>query len=239
MIGCQKFKVNADLKRNRLIITIPSTATQEDVQKIYTDIRFCVVDLKPSFDIITDYSHCIFAHLSAIPTMRQIMDYLVSKQPGNVIRVMGATGLLSTQLLRFTDKFQSYTPVYVHTHEEAEAHLTSLKKRDGLRFQIRGHQVEYTFDEETGNGELLDISISGCLMKNLSAAIPSEIEGTIVIPVNQDYDLPPSFTLAAKVVRAQEDMFAATFLDLDNAQKALLHKWFAYEVGKENHQEEK
>jgi len=238
MAGNKKYKVTADLKRNRLIITIPSTATQDDVQKIYTDIRFCVADLKPCFDIITDYSHCIFAHLSAIPTMRQIMDYLVSKQPGNVIRVMGETGLLSTQLLRFTDRFQSYTPVYVSTHEEAEAHLTDLIKRNGLRFQIRGHQVEYTIDQETGNGELVDISISGCKVQGLTRVITSEMESTIIIPVSQDYDLPASFTLAAKIVRAQDDMFAAEFLDLDDEQKALLHKWFTYEVGKDKSQEE-
>jgi len=239
MIGSKKYKVTADLKRNRLIITVPTTATQDDVQKIYTDIRFCVVDLKPSFDIITDYSHCVFAHLSAIPTMRQIMDYLVSKQPGNVIRVMGETGLLSTQLLRFADRFQSYTPVYVRTHEEAEAPLTDLTKRHGLRFQIRGHQVEYTFDQEAGNGELVDISISGCLMKSLSTAISSGMEGTIIISANQDYELPTPFTLAVKVVRTQEDMFAAEFLQLEEEQKAQLHKWFAYEVGKDNLQEEK
>jgi hypothetical protein len=75
-------------------------------------------------------------------------------------------------------------------------------------------------------------------VQGLSRVITSEMESTIIIPVSQDYDLPASFTLAAKIVRAQDDMFAAEFLDLDDEQKALLHKWFTYEVGKDKSQEE-
>ncbi len=86
MASLQQSKVTADLKRNRLNITLPTTASQKEVEQIYTDIRFCIADLKPGFCVVTDYSNCTFAHLSAISPMRQIMDYLVSKQPGNIIR---------------------------------------------------------------------------------------------------------------------------------------------------------
>lgn len=230
MAGNQRSKVTADLKRNRLNITISSTADKKEVQKIYTDIRFCVADLKPGFDIVTDYSHCTFAHLSAIPTMQQIMEYLTTHQPGNIIRVVGKTSLIFKQMLRFINKFQSYTPIYVNTYEEAEELLANLTKRNGLRFHIHGHQVEYTIDQKEGKGHLVDISISGCAVQGLTIPLAAEKVISIVIPIHHGDDLPSSFTFSAKVVRVQDDLLAAQFLDLDEKQKAQLYKWFAYEI---------
>lgn len=230
MAGIQRSKVTADLKRNRLNITISSTVDKREMQKIYTDIRFCVADLKPGFDIVTDYSHCTLAHLSVIPTMQQIMEYLTNHQPGNVIRVVGKTSLIFKQMLRFINKFQSYTPVYVSTYEKAEEHLANLTKRNGLRFHIHGHQVKYTIDQEEGKGDLVDISISGCAVQGQTIPLATEQVISIVIPIDHGDDLPLSFTSAAKVVRVQDDQFAAQFLDLDERQNAQLYKWFAYEV---------
>lgn len=63
MAGNQGSKVSADLKRNRLIITVSATASQKEAKKIYTDIRFCVADLQPGFDVITDSAmHKWFAY---------------------------------------------------------------------------------------------------------------------------------------------------------------------------------
>jgi len=232
MASLQQSKVTADLKSNRLNITLPTTASQKEVEKIYTDIRFCIADLKPGFCVVTDYSQCTFAHLSAISPMRQIMDYLVSKQPGNIIRVMGKTGLITKQLLRFTDKFQSYTPVYVNTYEEAEEYLANNTKRKGLRFKLHGHPVECTINQKTGSGALIDISVSGFAVQGMTLPLSPEQEISIIIPMNHGNDHTSAFTSMANVVRVQEDMFAAQFHDLDEDQIAVLFKWLAYEVGK-------
>lgn len=136
MAGNQGSKVTADLKRNRLIITVSATASQKEAKKIYTDIRFCVADLQPGFDVITDFSGCTLAHLSAIATMRQIMEFLIAKQPGNIIRVVGKNSLVFKQLLQFINKFQSYKPIYVNTLEEADETLASMAQRDGLHYHI-------------------------------------------------------------------------------------------------------
>jgi hypothetical protein len=232
MASHQRSKVTADLKNNRLNITIPTTASQKEVEKIYSDIRFCVADLKPGFNVVTDYSHCTFGHLSAISPMRQIMDYLVSKQPGNIIRVMGKTGLIAKQLLRFTDKFQSYTPVYVNTQEEAEEYLANNTKRNGLRFKLHGHPIECTIDQKTETGALIDISVSGFAVQGLTTPVSAEQEISIAITMSHGNDNWSSFVAKAKVVRIEEDMFGAQFHDLDKDQIAVLFKWLAYEVGK-------
>lgn len=233
MPGSQKHKVTADLKRNRLTITIPATATQNVAQKIFTDIRFCVADLKPGFNIVTDYSHCVFAHLSAIPIMRQIMDYIVSKQPGNIIRVMGEKALITKQLIHYADKFQSYTPVYVHTLEEAEEYLAANANRKGLRFKLHGYPILCTNDQRTGDGALIDISVSGFAAQELTIPISTENEISLIIPMNHGHGLTSSFVSKARVVRVKDNMFAAQFHDLDEDQIAVLFKWLAYEVGKE------
>jgi len=229
----QTSKVTADLKRNRLLITVSATASQKEAQRIYTDIRFCVADLQAGFDVITDFSQCTLAHLSAITTMRQIMDYLIAKQPGNIIRVVGKSSLIFKQLLQFINTFQSYKPIYVSTLEEAEGILTKLTQRNGLRYHIHDHQVEYTVDQEQGQGRLLDISISGCAVKEPTLPVTMEQELMIVIPIEHGDDLPASFASAAKIVRVEDGLMAVQFLDLHEDQKSQLHKWFAYEVRQE------
>lgn len=230
MAGNQGSKVTADLKRNRLIITVSATASQKEAKKIYTDIRFCVADLQPGFDVITDFSGCTLAHLSAIATMRQIMEYLIAKQPGNIIRVVGKNSLVFKQLMQFINKFQSYKPIYVNTLEEADEFLASLAQREGLRYHIHDCQVEYTVDQKQGQGRLLDISISGCAVQNPTIPITMEQEISIVIPIRHGDDLPASFTSAAKIIRVEDDLLAIQFLDLHEEQKSQLHQWFAYEI---------
>jgi len=233
MVDNRASKVTADLKKNRLLITVSATASQKEAKKIYTDIRFCVADLQPGFDVITDFSQCSLAHLSAIATMRQIMDYLVTKQPRNIIRVVKKSSVVFKQLLQFITQFQSYKPIYANTLEEAEEILTKLTQRNGLRYQIHGHQVEYTVDQEQGQGRLLDISISGCAVQEPTLPVSMEQELLIVIPIDHGNDLPDSFTSTAKIVRVEDGLMAVQFLDLDEDQKTQLHNWFAYEVRQE------
>jgi len=233
MAGNQGSKVTADLKKNRLIITVSATASTKEAKKIYTDIRFCVADLQPGFDVITDFSRCTLAHLSAISTMRQIMDFLIAKQPGNIIRVVGKGSLVFKQLLQFINKFQSYKPIYANSLEEAEEILTKLTQRDGLRYHIHHHQVEYTIDQEKGQGKLLDISISGCAVQNPTIPVTMEQELQIVIPIDHGDNLPASFSSAAKIVRVEDGLAALQFLDLNEDQKTQLLNWFAYEIRQE------
>ncbi|MDD3814187.1 MAG: PilZ domain-containing protein [Desulfocapsaceae bacterium] len=237
MAGNQRSKVTADLKRNRLNITLSSSADKREVEKVYTDIRFCVADLKPGFAVITDLSQCTIASLNAILTMRQIMEYLVAKQAGNIVRVVGKKNLVFKQLLRFTNRFQGYKPVYVSTLEEAEEILTNVGKRQGLRFDMHRQQVEYTLDQEKEKGHLVDISISGCAVQGSTKSLSADKEISIAIPFQRDNETPLIFTTAAKVVWVRGDQFAAQFLDLDDDRKAELYTCLASEAQRDIPQE--
>ncbi len=115
--------VTPDIKKNRLYISVSGEASKKEIQKIYTDIRFCVPDLQAGFDVITDLSHCKVGHLSGISTFKQIMGYLIAHEVGRVVRVVGPAKLIFRQLNRYVASGKDYKPIYVSTQEEAEQKL--------------------------------------------------------------------------------------------------------------------
>jgi len=44
MVDPKRSKVAADRKKNRLYITLSANADKKELEKIYTDVRFCVAD---------------------------------------------------------------------------------------------------------------------------------------------------------------------------------------------------
>jgi hypothetical protein len=226
----QKSKVKADIKKNRLYITLPSAANTKELQQIYTDVRFCVADLKPGFDVVTDLSQCTIGYLSGIPTLRKIMDFLVVNQMGRVIRIVGGMSVVLKQLIGIASKFQCYKPVYVATHEEAEEELDRPIKRNGLRFEINHRQIEYSIDHEKGTGRIVDISISGCAVQEPTIALSTNEEVSITIPLYQEQDKLSPFTTSAKVIWAEGNKLAFQFLDMDDDRKALLNKCLVNEA---------
>lgn len=230
MTDIQGSKVRADIKRNRIYITIPFNVSKKELEKVYTDVRFCVADLKPGFDVVTDLTGCSVGHLNGIPILRKISDYLVTYKAGDIIRVVGKTSLIFKQLLRIASKFQGYKPFYVSTLEEAEEKLTGSIKRNGLRFRINSQHIKYTINKEEGEGYLLDISTSGCKVQKPTLPLSADKEISITIPFHQDHETPLSFTISAKVIRVQDDKVAFQFVDLDDDQKAQLYTCLANEA---------
>lgn len=122
----QTSKVSANIKKQRLHITLQGVISSKEAERIYTDIRFCVSDLEPGFTVITDLSQGRIGHLSAISTYRKIMNFLQEKQAGQIIRITGQARIIYLQMLKLSDKVQNYEPIYVSTHEEAETLLDAL-----------------------------------------------------------------------------------------------------------------
>ena len=120
----QKSKVTADLKKNRLHVTLVGCLTVNDLQEIYTDIRFCVADLQPGFDAITDFSQCKVAHLAGIGTFRRIREHLQKNGIKLAIRIGGKRQLIFHQISKIAARNSDYQVIYVKTQEEAEALLT-------------------------------------------------------------------------------------------------------------------
>ncbi len=118
--------VTADIKRNRLLIKLRGEVPKRDVEQIYTDVRFCVSDLKPGFSVITDLTEARIGHLSAIGTFKKITAYLTEKQVGQVIRVVGKGKVIFQQLAKLTDQTAGYKPMYAKSMEEAEVILADL-----------------------------------------------------------------------------------------------------------------
>ncbi|TKB25274.1 PilZ domain-containing protein [Desulfopila sp. IMCC35006] len=234
MANQQRPKIKADIKQNRLYITLSGHITKNIIDKVYTEIRFCVVDLKPGFDVITDLSQCTIGNLNGISTVRKIMDYLIANQAGQIVRVIGKKGLFFKQSLMFATRFQGYSVAYVATLQDAEEKITNYARRNALRFPMYQQQIEYRINQQEGRGEIIDISVGGCAVRVTTALPLTEgMEISLTIPLHQDQDSPVSFTLAAKVVRAEADMFAVQFLDLSDERKEELYKCLAYEAGRE------
>lgn len=109
----------ADLKNNRLYITIAGRLNKKELDGLYTDIRFCVADLQPGFAVINDLSQCTLAALSGLPTFKKITDHLIAHDVGKIIRIVDERRVVFKQILNVSATLKGYTPVYVQSHEEA------------------------------------------------------------------------------------------------------------------------
>lgn len=230
MVKKLKSKVTADLKKNRLYITVSSTATQTELKKVYTDVRFCVADLKPGFDVISDISGCTLGHLSGINIFKKIMEYLIVNKVGRVVRVVVGTNIILKQLLAAAAIFQSYKPIYVASLQEAEELLLEPVEPEALCFQINRRQVEYSGDAANENGQLLDISTKGCTVQGPTAALSIDQHLSMTLSLYRDQDELSALAMKAKVVSVAEDRFAVEFSDVDQELKQALYQCLVNEA---------
>ncbi len=223
-------KVKADLAKNRLYIKMSGVITKKEYEKLYTEVRFCVADLLPSFNVIADYSECNFAQLTGMSVYRKLMNYLIKNEVSEVVRVVSDDSLLYKQVNNLSSQICGYKPIYTKSIEEAEKRLDSSKKRRGLRFHDSALPlVEYYVEDKKFTGPILNISTSGCAI-GLASKSPSVDENvTIKIAFNNKNIFPYEFKIKTQVVRTSENEFAVEFRDLegdqkDNLLKCLLHE---------------
>jgi hypothetical protein len=225
-----KAKVRTDIKKNRIYITLPTSINTKELEKIYSEVRFGVADLKPGFDVVTDLTHCSIGHLSAIPTLRKITAFLVAHKVGRVVRIVGNMSLILKQLISLASKFHCYKPVYVLTAEEAEEELKCPIKPEGIRFQLHDRQLDYQANGQKYTGSIFDISISGCAIRGQADHLAPGLELPVTFRLGSKDGSLSTFAFQARVVRAHHDMFAVQFIDLDEAQKARLYDSLVYEM---------
>lgn len=123
MVNRNAIKVRANLKQNRLQITLVGPIAKRELESLYTEIRFCVADLKPGFSVVSDLSQCRIGYLSGISTFMKISDYLGGNGVGVVIRIIKTRALVFRQLSRLAGRNAGYDVIYVSSPEEAEARL--------------------------------------------------------------------------------------------------------------------
>jgi len=215
-------KVRANIAKNRLHFTIAGKASKADLDKLYTDVRFCVADLKPGFDVITDLSQCTLAHLTGVPTFIKIMNFLIANDVGNVVRIINGNSVIFKQVLNISTRICSYKPIYVSTLEEAEEKLEGAVKRNSIRFQINELAVRYSAHEIQGEGNIYNLSTSGCAIESATTPISVDDEISITFAFKRQAAPADEFIIQAKVVRAESKTFAVAFKDFEDVQKEKL-----------------
>jgi|SRR6056297_2841075 len=222
-------KIKVDVALNRLYITIGGKLSKQRLDELFTEVRFSVADLKPGFVLINNLSDCKIAALSGVLTFKRIMDYLALNGVGQVVRIVDKKSLVLRQLLNLTARMQRYKPIYVDSLEEAETTIKNIAHRDGLRFHLYQHSLEYMVNDVKGNGTILDISTSGCAV--VSATIVPSIGDTVQTTFTfEDTDnLLSEFKIKARAIRAADDAFAVKFEDLESDGKEQLWKRLIYE----------
>jgi hypothetical protein len=120
--------VVVDTEKNRLFITLIGSVSKEEVERVYTAVTVCVLELKPGFSVVTDLTQCKLGHLSGISTFKKIMEFLLQSKVGKVVRVVGKAKIIFNQISRITENFQGYQAIYVSTLQEAEEKLSESQQ---------------------------------------------------------------------------------------------------------------
>lgn len=227
-----KVKAAANISKNRLNITISGNVDSKSLEKLYTDIRFCVADLKKGFEVVSDISKCNILYINGLPVYRKIMDYLIANNVGEVVRIIKKENISYKQILNLSEKIHCYKTMYAESEEEAEKKLQLLIKRNGVRFKINTLFLEYDTDDSKGKGSIIDISTSGCAVNSPTIPLPIDTEIVSTIKFDDHNTLLSTFKINAKVIRANDRTFATQFLDFDDDHKEQLYKRLAYEVSR-------
>lgn len=215
-------KAKPDVRRNRLYFNFVGVATKKAMEKLYTDVRFCVADLTPGFDVISDFSDCEIIHLDSLPAFKKIMSYLIENGLGEIVRILQANKLSHKQILNMATRVQGYKPIYVANLEEAEENLKNTVKRQGLRIHLHDFPIKYKLNAEEREGRILDISTSGCAVQCPTDSPKTATEMVLEVAFSHKDDPPQVVQINARVVRATENTFAAEFLDFEDKSKEVL-----------------
>lgn len=222
-------KAVANIAQNRLVITIYGSLSKENLDKLYTEVRFCVADLNPGFGVITDLSSCTIAALNGIPTFRKIMNYLIINKVGRVARVIDEKNLVLMQLINFTGKNNGYKADFFHSLVEAEAALSNEQKRDALRFVLLEQTVNFRIGDLEGTGLVHDLSTSGCAITS-TGEVPALLDQIFIsIDFTNLENKMNVLECKAEVIWSKSKSFGVKFDVIDDKSKEQLWERLIYE----------
>lgn len=220
--GPGKATVKADIGKNRLVFTLSGWLAKKDLDNLYTDVRFCVADLKPGFHVITDLSACSFGSLNGLATYRRIMNFLMEKQAGQVVRITRGSSLIHKQIMNFSARMQGYKPLYAHSFAEAEKLLTSGGQQQELRFVLHQIPAHFQADGVRETGYILEISTDSCVIEFFSSALSPGQEIVLEFAFPAQDGTPQSFKIGSTITVIEEDHFTAQYIDLSGDRRQLL-----------------
>lgn len=231
----KKSGATADIQKNRLYITIAGQLSKKQLDKLYTDIRFCVADLNSGFDVVNDLSECSLAALNGIPTFKKIINHLIDNNVGKVVRVIDERKLVFRQILNLAAKMKGYQSTYVASLEEAEQELLNAQEQDGLRFCLLDQPVTYILGGKEGKGKVVDISVSGCAINHDSLSPTMNDLLSFSTTFQKHEKLLQVFETEAKVAWVENNKFAVSFQKVDNDLKQQMAERLVYESKCELH----
>lgn len=207
--------------------------TKKDLDNLYTDVRFCVADLKPGFHVITDLSECKFGSLDSIATFRKIMNFIMEKKAGQVIRITRKSSLIHKQILNLTSRYQGYKAIYVNSLEEAEKLIQESDGRHDLNFRLLQTPAYFSAGDIKGTGYIKEISTNHCQIVFFTASLAVNEQILIRLEFTLRDGLQHAFEIQAKIMEVEQEYFTAEFTCLDDDRKDLLRKCIIYEAQKE------
>ena len=222
--------IRADIPNNRLYYTFSEKSTLDELTSLLADMKNQVPDLQPGFDVVEDMRSCHLFQLAALPTLRNIMHYLVNSGAREVIRVVNQQSTVFRQLINLSARMRSYKPIYVKTLAEADELLNQEQRRQGLRFNLLNTWVAVHNDTHVFNGKAVDISASGCAILTDSKSLPIGSSVRIKLPLKSESCGTLAFEIAATVVRLFEGGFAVNFQEFDGTTRDELMNCLIYEL---------
>jgi hypothetical protein len=225
--------IQIDLKGNILHLSIPDQVDEGELQSIYTDLRFAVADLQPGFHITVDFLQWVDTTLATTETLEKILAYPASFKVGKIVIVADKKQPIFEQVMGLIQIISSLDVVYAANSKEAEVRLASPPlhpQRRGFRFHLDWLQVTYRKGEKRGSGHLINISTSGCAVRESSLVVAVNEEILITLDFDPHPELPDSLELPAKIIRVKSDLFCAEFKDLNCLQQMEMSKRFAHEL---------
>lgn len=209
----KKSNVKADITNNRIRLNLVGSVTRKEMENLYADLKDCLADIKPEFDVISDLTQCRLVHLNGLPVWRKMMNYLIANKVGEIVRVMQPGRLIARQIVNFTLNSWGYRPLYMATPEEAEERLRDSVKRKRLRLYLLNLKVRYSAKGRKGKGNIGNISISGCGVDSATLLPYPDMKVRLRFEL-KDQHSKQHFRLQARVKRVEGDSFAARFLNL-------------------------
>lgn len=223
-------KIKIDIPKNRLLLQFSGKIDKKQLNSLYTDIRFSVADLKPGFHVISDLTNCKIANLNTLPTLCNIMNFLIESKVGEVIRITHRKSVMHRQILNFSARRQGYKPIYVSTFEEAEEYLENSEREARTRIGLQNLKVNYMTGEAEGVGTLHELSTDCCAIKveNIAPSVNEQL--SIQFELLQKKDTPRKFAMQAQVTGVIDKIITCEFTDLPEDIKKELWNCLVFEA---------
>lgn len=221
--------VKVDIKRNRLYCAWEGNVSKSDLDACFTEVRFCVADLKPGFSIVFDLTSCGFVYLEVISTYKRIVKYLMGQGVKEVVRIVNDEQLVRTQFSNLSLRLQGFDPVIVKTPEEAENYLENSTKRDCIRLNLLEKKVTYFIEEQPIPASLGDISAGGCGIETTAKVPENGQDIKVKFVLTGKKQQMHEFELEGRVVRHFQGGFALEFVPLSMEDKQMLLECITYE----------